>query len=163
MPNTFTVRHAEKKKDVEGRHGPMQVIAMNLQTPAMDEAVWVEWFTQASTPLPADGSTLEGALTRDQYGWKFKKAAQSNSGGGQRGSFKEDPAKTVRILRQHSQHMSLKAVELAIGLGIQAKPESFEDFLRLVRRTADFMDRDVEQAVADKPLDDAAARSQGNW
>src|SRR4051812_26975852 len=107
----YTVVAAEKKKEVEGKHGPMQVISLFLDDNG--EAKSAEWFTRATTPIPARNSKVEGELTENPpYGWKFKKAQQGSFGGG----FKSDPERERRIVRQHSQSVAVETMKLARDL-----------------------------------------------
>lgn len=105
--STFTVKSASHKKDVDGKHGPMQVIALALKDNSTAQEFDAEWFTKASTEVPASGTTIEGTVEDSQYGKKFKKAFQG--GGGGRG---RSPEETRAIQRQHSQEMALRALTL---------------------------------------------------
>jgi hypothetical protein len=103
MPE-FTVAAASQKKTLDGKNGPMQVIALSLTDGGATHQA--EWFTKASTPLPAEGSRIEGTLEPSDYGLKFKKAFNGGAGGG--GGFRpRDPKDTASIIRQHSQHMAV--------------------------------------------------------
>lgn len=142
----YTVAEARKKKDVEGRHGAMQVIELKLSGADAGDGVLAEWFTKATTALPDSGSTLEGTLENDpQYGYKFKKAQQN---GGFSGPRPEDPARAKRILRQHSQDMGLQTLTLARQSGIAPTFETVNDIVKAVKALADVYDRDAEGAAA---------------
>jgi hypothetical protein len=97
---TYTVKAASKKKDVPAKEGkaPKQVIALTLAEDGKDPVI-AEWFTNASTPLPAAESTIDGDLANDpQWGWKFTKAGGGGWNGGGRPS--KDPAERESIERQ---------------------------------------------------------------
>lgn len=113
------------------------------------------------------GESFQATSREDRGKLKLKRVQPQQNGysGGQRAPFKEDPLKSVRILRQHSQTAAISALEVAMGVGIQKPPESLEEFLKLVRRTSDFLDRDVETTVANRALsvDDAQRRSEDGF
>jgi hypothetical protein len=97
----FTVIAASKKKDLpDAKFGAAQVIALTLKE-GDGEAKQAEWFTKATTQIPAEGSKLEGDLTHDeQYGWKFRKPkGNGNFGGGGGGGSYNDPERDARIAR----------------------------------------------------------------
>jgi hypothetical protein len=131
MP-TYTVTAATKKKDVQGQHGPMQVIALMLE----GHAPLVEWFTKADTPLPTPGSTIEGEVSQGEYGLKFKKTP---AGGFRPGG--RSPEDSKQIVRQHSQEMALRYCALK-----GAKPDMGE-----LRKVIDWFQRDAEEGWKPKP------------
>jgi hypothetical protein len=110
----FTVVEATKKKDVEGRNGPMQVIGLGLIDEA-GTAVAAEWYTRADTALPQPASTLDGDVEDGPYGKKFKKAAPAFGGGG--GFRQKDPAERRSIAMQSSLTRAVEVVRLAHDLG----------------------------------------------
>jgi hypothetical protein len=130
---TYTVTGATKKKDVQGKHGPMQVITLMLE----GHAPLVEWFTKADTPLPAPGSTIEGEVSQDEYGFKFKKTPA----GGFAGGGGKTPEQQKSIVRQHSQEMALRYCTLK-----GAKPAMGE-----LRKVIDWFQRDAEEGWKPKP------------
>lgn len=144
MP-TYTVVDASQKKALDGKHGPMQVIALELQDDLAGAPKAAEWFTKASTPLPAVGERLEGDVTQGEYGLKFKKAQAAFNGGGGGGPRPEDPKRAAAIQRMHDQHMALRAVELASRLELVAAKDTAELFA-LVAKTADWFGKDVQRA-----------------
>ena len=136
MP-TLTVASANVKpgkENVQTQHGAKKVIVLQLKDG--DELKQAEWFTNATTPLPAPGSTLDGELEAGQYGLRFKKAQQQGGFGGPR---PEDPVRSARILRQHSQMVAIQFATLMHSLG--RLPEDFgrEQLVALV----DWFDADV--------------------
>lgn len=126
----FTVKAASKKKDVDGKHGPMQVIALTF-----DDGTQAEWFTKASTPVPAPGSTLDGELEDGQYGKKFKKAFAGGGGGrGGQGLSKEEwAAKDKRIARAGV----LQAVVAASTPPLGDKPAAVRVYVQDVNELVD--------------------------
>lgn len=155
MPQ-FTVVTAQKVKDVQGKYGAMQVIAMKLNDGTMTTDA--EWFTKADTPIPFAGESVEFEIdaSNPQFPPKAKKPNNGNyppSGGGG-GGFKKDPATQRSIIRQHSQEMALRYVvakEMVLTKGIA-------DLLPII----DWFEKDasgtepqtLEQAVAALPVDE---------
>lgn len=121
-------------------YGPMRSIFMNLSGEGR-----VEWYTKAATQPPAIGSQLTGMVEDGQYGKKFKKAKPANGFGG--GPRPEDPVRSKRILRMHSQDMAIGTFHLAKLLGLE-KPfdgvETVGDLFGRITRLADAYDQDVE-------------------
>lgn len=132
MPDTYTVVDATKKKSVDGKFGPMQVVALRLQNGA--EVLATEWFTKASTPLPAAGETLEGDVTEGKYGKEFKKA--QGFGG-------RSPRDSRRIERQHSQEMALRALAL---LGGELQEDDWVDVRHDIKWWTDWFVTDLDVA-----------------
>lgn len=121
MP-TYTVQAAAKKKDVEGRNGPMQVINLTLLDPADNQPKIAEWFTKADTPLPQHGQQLEGELQSGQYGLSFKKAGGGFGGGG--GGRKDPPETRRSIAMQHAQKCAVSVLEVAAAHGPYEPPNA---------------------------------------
>jgi hypothetical protein len=136
----FSVIAAAKKKDVQGQNGPMQVIALTLDDGSA-APVLAEWFTKASTPLPAPGQKLDGTLEDSQYGKKFKKAQHNGGFGGKR-----DPATEKRITRQHSQDMAIETLKLAHSLGHAPELDSVKAIVGAVKTLAEVYDKDAWEA-----------------
>lgn len=137
MPEYLVVT-AVKKKDVDGRNGPMQVINLVLDIDGKHQAA--EWFTKASTALPAPGEKVDGTLEASQYGLRFKKAFKEGGGG-----FRpRDPKESAKITRQHSQEMALRYATLRHAQ--ERLPEDFQ--LADLFKIADHFDADVERAGA---------------
>jgi hypothetical protein len=132
----FKVVSASKKKDVQGKHGPMQVI--NLVLEDAEGRKNAEWFTKAETQLPQPGSTLDGTLESGEYGLKFKKAQGAGFGGGGGGKGRS-PEENARIVRQHSQEMALRYAVAKASAG--QLPDDFKpkDLLLII----DWFDRDA--------------------
>lgn len=120
--STYTVTQARKAKDVEGQHGPMQVIELVLQDETGSKTA--EWYTKAATPLPQVGSQVEGTIEQGQYGLKFKKAF--NPAGRP-----EDPKRSARIQRMHAQEMGLRYLQAKASAGQLSKFPTLDE-LRVV-------------------------------
>jgi hypothetical protein len=120
MP-TFTVQSATQVQTKQTEYGPMQSIDLMLQEPGQGDAFKANWYTKATTPVPAPGQTLEGEVTDSQYGKKFKKAPPA--AGGFRGGGRS-PQETRQIVRQHSQHMALLYVQAKAA--VDALPADFK-------------------------------------
>ena len=138
MPE-FTVLEAEHKKAVDGKHGPMQVIALRLNDGDRDHDA--EWFTKATTDVPQSGTRLEGTLEAGQYGLRFKKAYNAPGGGGR------SPKDTASIVRQHSQHMSLLLLQAKAQAGLLTAEELTP---AKIKSLTDFFDDDVAAGVERK-------------
>jgi hypothetical protein len=138
MP-TFVVAGAQQKKTLEPKDGkPARQIIGLLLKDGQGEAKVAEWFTNATTPIPGEGSTLEGELSfNQQYGrYDFKRAQQ-----GFGGLRPEDPVRAARILRQHSQTAAIQFATLMHSLG--RLPEDFgRDQLK---QLVDWFDLDVNE------------------
>lgn len=137
----YTVTAARHRKAVEGQHGPMQVIDLTLSD-GSEFPLEAEWFTKATTNVPVPGTTLDGDITDSPYGKKFKRAPSMGAGGGF-GPRPEDPARARRILRQHSQDMALRTIELAVKHTIIDPPADAKDLFGLIAKTAEWFDKDA--------------------
>lgn len=100
----------------------------------------VELAQRETTPPPKEGDTLDGAITERKWGenndkidLKFQKAQGAGGGGGR--SWKPRPddspkvyaSRQAAILRQHSQDMALRVMELAQASN--AEPQEVMDAL----------------------------------
>jgi hypothetical protein len=138
MP-TYTVTGSIQKKDLpDAQNGPAQVIGLNLQD-QQGMAINAEWFTKATTPLPGPGSQIEGTIEESPYGPKFKKASAGFGGGGGARS----PEDKRSIVRQHSQDMALRALDLGLQLGVVTRPEDSRTFMDLISKTTDWFVKDA--------------------
>jgi hypothetical protein len=106
----FSVLAASQKKTVESKHGPRQVINLTLAKEGEAAPVQCEWFTLATTAIPAPGSKLEGELESGQYGMSFKKAQNNGGFGGGRGG--RSPEERRSIARQHAQKVAMQYAEI---------------------------------------------------
>lgn len=135
MP-VFTVTAASVKKEVpDAKFGPAKVIALTFS-----DGRQAEWFTKATTAIPAPGSTLEGEVTQTNYGLSFKKAS---SGGGYGGGGMT-PERQRAIQRQHSQDM---AVQLMAAFEPVTEGRTAKAYLEVVRELADWFDADVNRVA----------------
>jgi hypothetical protein len=119
------------KSDIPGKKPGLtfQVIKLGLRDGDGQAPTVAEWFTPESTPLPAQGSTLEGTLELGDYGWTFKKSKSANNGGGQRGDLSPEAQARIDATgraqgRAHAQRMSLMYAQIKSQQG--ALPETFK-------------------------------------
>lgn len=132
----FSVVAASKKKEIEGRNGPLQVLALTLAKEGEAAPVMAEWLTKTSTSIPVPGSKLDGDLEESPYGLRFKRAQNNiNFGGGGR---QRDPATEKRITRMASQERALRYM---VAKGIQDFKLD-DDF----RKVIDWFQRDADEA-----------------
>jgi len=106
----------------------------------------VEWSRKATSPAPTEGQQVEGTLEdRGQHGLKLKVAPSFGGGGFAR---PEDPKRAARILRQHSQDMALRVLTLIAATdGIDRAWNTTPELFDLIKRTADWFDKDAEEAA----------------
>lgn len=141
MP-TFTVQAASQKKLLpDNGRGAKQVINLTLADGDQPPVI-AEWFTNATTPLPTPGSTLDGTVEQSDYGPKFKKAG--GFGGGPR---QRDPRESAQIQRQHSQEMALRYAALRADKEMLPEPFTLAD----LRKVIDWFEQDIAQSVALRP------------
>lgn len=149
MP-VFTVQAASQKKLLpDNGRGAKQVMNLTLAE-GNNAPVIAEWFTNATTPLPTVGSTLEGTIEPSDYGPKFKKAGGFTGGGGG-GPRQRDPRESAQIQRQHSQEMALRYAAIRAEKEMLPEPFKLED----LRAVIDWFEKDIEQSVALRPATDA--------
>lgn len=144
MPQ-FTVESVERTRDWgEGsQYGPKRSYYMRVTG---HDAV-VELAQKLNTPPPTVGQVIEGTLEPAQgdYPRKLKKAQQQNGFGGG-GPRPEDPARSRRIVRQHSQSTAVDIIAVALGIGIKVEAESVGDLWnKVIRPLADTLDKDVQR------------------
>src|SRR5689334_22858203 len=105
--------------------GPMKGYRVTMRDEAGQETTNVEWSRKVTSPPPSVGQSVEGLIDMAaQYGPKFKQ--QSNSGGG--GGYQKSPEERAAIQRMHDQDMALRAVDLAVKLGVAQPTTSAELF-----------------------------------
>jgi hypothetical protein len=81
---------------------------------------------------PQAGSVLEGYdLSKSDKGYRLKRTPQQQGGGGFSGG-KRDPAERASIVRQHSQEMALRYVEIKAALGTVEKDFKPDDLKPIV-------------------------------
>lgn len=105
---------------------------------------------QGSSP-PQPGEELEVEFEPGKYRPKMKKAKQAFSGGGSSGGKRDwipetqrDPERSARILRQHSQEMSIRTLQMQYG---SLKAEDKLQIEEFIKGWADWFDDDVIQAA----------------
>jgi hypothetical protein len=94
------------------------------------------------------GESFEATAEEDRGKLKLKTVQQGFRGGG--GPRPEDPVRSKRILRQHSQDMAIGVLHLSERLGIEKAFEgvsSVSDVMGMVKKLADAFDRDVEETA----------------
>lgn len=102
----------------------------------------VEWSRKATSPAPTAGQQVEGTLEdRGSHGMKLKVAPAF--GGGNFGPRPEDPARAKRIVRQHSQEMSLRLYLGLLAQGVIEAPGSVSEALPRLRVLTDAFERDA--------------------
>lgn len=139
MP-TFTVVNAAKKKDLPDKgHGPLQVIALNMED-EQGQPVMAEWCTKATTTVPQAGVKLEGLIQPGQFGNTFKKQQATISRGGGK-----SPQEQAAIQRMHAQKVGVAAAELALTAGLVEPPKDTKGLLDFIRKCADYFSTDVDQ------------------
>lgn len=105
MSPTYLVENATKKKEIEGRNGPLAIYELQLKDG--EGSVTCEVAQMVTTAAPYAGQSVEGTIDHSgPFGAKFKKASKGAAGGGNAG-FQRDPKETASIVRQHSQHMAI--------------------------------------------------------
>lgn len=98
----------------------------------------------ANAPPPAMGEQLTGSIgPKNQWDRRpFKKAKPAGGrGGGQGGG--RSPEDQRSIVRQHSQEMALRAIELGATFGVIGKPDSSKGLMVLVGQMADWFEKDA--------------------
>ena len=140
MPQ-FLVQSAEVTKEIPNykTFGPMKEISLILKEYGTEASQGATWFTKGNTTVPEPGATLEGDLTRSEYGLKFKKASQNGHGGGGDGGRAMNDEDRRRITRCHSQEMAVRWLEIKQRMGELpqgVKPEMLRSFI-------DWFDDDV--------------------
>lgn len=142
----FTVLNASVKKELpDNGYGPKKVVALELRDSA-EVLHNAEWFTNASTPLPAAGTQLDGELEDGQYGKKFKPSQVRGGGGGFRGGRGTSPQEQASIRASVALDKAHIGIEQAATLGL-VKFENEEALARAVLRRADFYYRWMEKTV----------------
>jgi hypothetical protein len=103
------------------------------------------WNKKQGTGDPPIGEPIEGEFTEKKPGdWRFRKASKPQGGGGEfKGGGGKSPDQQASIVRQHSQEMSLRALE------IFTTAEWREDDLKAaIIKWTDFFAADAEAAQA---------------
>lgn len=96
-----------------------------------------------TTPRPEVGHSL--SLTLEAHP-KFEdklKAKRENTGGMNFGARPEDPARARRIVRQHSQEMSVRLYLGLLAQGVIEAPSAASEALPRIRTLTDFFERDA--------------------
>ena len=160
--STFKVTEVgENIRDWDSKHGPMKSYYVKFEG---DERT-IEIAQKPSTPAPTVGQTFEGTIEERQWQdktfYKLKKAQGGFGGGG--GFRPEDPERSRRILRQHSQHMALLWMQNTMPHPNSEAGVSFRRGLQSpdwLKPIIDWFDADVETAGGPSPA--AGANPPGN-
>lgn len=144
MP-AFTVAEViGEPRDWQSKYGPMKSYRVAVKNGSSDEAEVVELSQKPDTAAPTVGQALEGEIVpsqNPQFPPKFKKAQQG--GGGFSGGGGMSPEREKRIVRQHSQSMSIETLKLAVDCGINLQVGSVSDVVAKVRQLSDVFDKDA--------------------
>jgi hypothetical protein len=141
----YTIKAVTGNKPWAGQHGPMMSYYLTLVDGEGQETANVDLAQKPTSPAPQPGQTLEGNIDQGSYGPKFKKAFTQSFGGGGRG---KSPEEQASIVRQHSQEMALRALEIAATFGVVDPPQSTRDFFVLVEKTTEWFVKDARKVVA---------------
>ncbi len=95
--------------------------------------------TPAPSPGPMDLTLEPHARFDDKL--RARKPKPAFGGGGGR-----SPEEKASIVRQHSQDMALKAIELAATFGVLERPTSTAEFFKLVEKTTAWFASDAKKA-----------------
>lgn len=141
MPS-FTVEKCEAANTFKNDYGEFQV--WKLQIHDGEKSLEADLNTKLGKSGPSIGERIEGELTKGQYGYKLKRAAQ-NGGGKGAGWKPRDPKEQAVITRQHSQEMAIlwaATLEKQGRLPADAKVDTF------LREIIDWFQADAEAAKA---------------
>jgi hypothetical protein len=150
---TYKIEEVVGSRDWDSRNGAMKDYTLALE--GVPEQVRLT--QKAETPAPAAGQEMD--LTLEDFPQeqveryaplanmkKAKKVQQGGFGGGGFGGPRpEDPKRNAGIVRQHSQDMAIQIIRLGLELSIMEKPADMKGLLIEVRRTADYLDADVQR------------------
>lgn len=116
MP-AFTVKEVAGRKEWDGQHGTMVTYTMDVATEA-GATVRVQMNQKPASPAPTAGQVIDGTLddSNPNFPPKLKKSQQA-AGGGFASGGRMDPETQARIVRQHSQKMSLQLAALKVQTG----------------------------------------------
>jgi hypothetical protein len=138
----YTVQSIGKTREWASQQGgPMVSYYLGLTDSQGTNYLDIELAQKASSPAPQVGQVIEGNLDQGPYGTKLKKAFQGPGGGGGR-----SPEDRKSIVRQHSQDMALRTVELGATFGIIKAPEDSKAFLALIEWLTDHFVKDAGKA-----------------
>jgi len=152
---TFTVKDAKVSKTDVGKYGNSEITA----TLENDEGKTAEvtFLQKPSSPVPAAGDTLEGTVTKDQYGLKFKRAWNGNNGGGGYSKDREESIDRAVAIKSATQLVSARimAGELKGEEAAQAALEAMTiDIIALVKGDKAEEGKAPEQTAAAAKSDD---------
>lgn len=140
MP-TYTVEQViGEPTDWQGQSGPMKSYKLKVSG---EERV-VELSQIPKTAAPTVGQVIEGHIEEPKGNFppKLRKAQQGNWSGGQGGGGMS-PEREKRIVRQHSQSMSIETLKLAVDCGINLGANDVAGLVQKVKVLADVYDQDA--------------------
>lgn len=150
MPEMFEVTSVTRTpdKDWTSQYGPLHVWVLGLRNP-MKAAEAAECNRKPNSPLIQVGEQIEGDLTADDRGTRFKvangwrpegaphqlnAAASLGSPAASSGQSGRDDVQDF-IIRQHSQDVALRFLEIAVKIGVKtADSFTFEGVAELAAR-----------------------------
>lgn len=109
------------------------------------------------------GESFRAETKGEKYGKISLRRVQQFGGGFGGGPRPEDPIRSARILRQHSQDMAIQTLQLAHSLGVAPEVGNVKDIVVAVKQLADAFDRDVNTVATQEALtpEQALRRSEG--
>jgi len=156
MSEVYEVKHVSGPKEWQGSHGPMLSYKLDLDNNGVLERQ-VELNRKPESRAPAVGELLALDLEETNYGTKAKldfdrtkelsqptlqtgsQETSTGSTGGWQPESERDPERAARILRQHSQEMAIRAIDLKIRNGGKLE----KDLDQALTDWADWFDQDV--------------------
>jgi hypothetical protein len=135
----------------EGKYGKNVDLTMTL----VDIPNQVVLTQKADRPFPKAGETLDLSLEPYSPEEVQKYPPKANllrakrpQQAGMFGLRPEDPKRSAAIQRMHSQEIAVRTLRTAMEFAIlkeNERPQDLEAFLKLMRRTADWLDKDVQR------------------
>jgi hypothetical protein len=140
----YKVITATKGKEVQLEFGLFNEIALILQDDS-NRPISATMLQRPETPLPANGSDINGTLESTRFGNKFKKDKDQFGSGT---AFGRSPTDQRSIVRQHSQEMALRQLALEADLGFLDK-DTYET--SLIFKYADNYEADASSPTKSSP------------
>lgn len=141
MP-TFTITEVTGPREWQSKYGPMNSFTLSLE--GHDGPV--EMSQKQTTTPPLVGSTVDGDIVPAQdpkFPPKLKKAQPAGGGNWSGGGGGMSPDREKKIVRQHSQSMSIETLKLAVDCGINLEVSDVAALVKKVKVLADVYDGDV--------------------
>ena len=144
MSETFTIKAlVGEPKQWDSKYGPMTTFVIEAESPLRrGEFDLNRKGTLSDAKQPTVGETVDADVVPGKDGLRPKlKAVQAAKGSGGGG---RSPQERAEIVRQHSQDMALRAIELMSARNLI--PEDGPKTTELVQKYADWFDADVKRA-----------------